>query len=83
MITASWSDLVPAMTARTIEPSPIAEQLATRLARLQLPAFEAGMPRVHRCPHGPTPRSCRRTDGATLNQRLRTSSFTKIENAGG
>jgi CubicO group peptidase (beta-lactamase class C family) len=41
ILDAMWSDLLPAMTASTIEPSPIAEQLATRLARLQLPAFEA------------------------------------------
>lgn len=41
ILDAMWSDLLPAMTAGTIEPSPIAEQLAVRLTRLQLPAFDA------------------------------------------
>ena len=41
ILDAMWSDLLPAMTAGTIEPSPIAEQLAVRLRILQLPAFDA------------------------------------------
>ena len=31
----------PANTAATLQPSPVAEQLAARLAGLRLPAFEA------------------------------------------
>jgi CubicO group peptidase (beta-lactamase class C family) len=41
ILDAVWNDLLPAMTATTLEPSPVAEQLAARLDRLELEAFQA------------------------------------------
>jgi hypothetical protein len=47
ILDAVWMHLLPAMsakpakTAATLQPSPVAEQLAARLAGLRLPAFEA------------------------------------------
>jgi hypothetical protein len=47
ILDAVWMHLVPAMpakpanTAATLQPSPVAEQLAARLAGLRLPAFQA------------------------------------------
>ena len=38
---AAWANLLPAMTAATVDPSPLAHQLADRLAGLELAAFQA------------------------------------------
>ena len=41
ILDAVWTHLLPSMTATTVGPSPVAEQLAARLDRLQLAAFQA------------------------------------------
>ncbi len=41
ILDAVWTHLVPSMTAGTVGPSPVAEQLAARLDQLQLAAFQA------------------------------------------
>jgi Beta-lactamase len=41
ILDAVWTHLLPAMTTTTVEPSPVTEQLATRLDKLRLPAFQA------------------------------------------
>jgi CubicO group peptidase (beta-lactamase class C family) len=41
ILDAVWADLLPAMTAGTLEPSPVADQLAARLDGLELAAFQA------------------------------------------
>jgi CubicO group peptidase (beta-lactamase class C family) len=41
ILDAVWADLLPAMTAATVDPSPVADQLAARLDGLQLAAFQA------------------------------------------
>ena len=41
ILDAVWTYLLPAMTATTVNPSPVADQLAARLDGLQLPAFQA------------------------------------------
>ena len=41
ILDAVWTDLLPAMTATTVDPSPVADQLAARLDGLQLAAFQA------------------------------------------
>jgi CubicO group peptidase (beta-lactamase class C family) len=41
ILDAVWTDLLPAMTATTLPPSPVTDQLAARLDGLQLPAFQA------------------------------------------
>jgi CubicO group peptidase (beta-lactamase class C family) len=41
ILDAVWTHLLPAMTATTVEPSPVAEELAARLDRLKLAAFQA------------------------------------------
>ena len=41
ILDAVWTHLVPSMTATTVGPSPVAEQLAARLDQLQLAAFQA------------------------------------------
>jgi CubicO group peptidase (beta-lactamase class C family) len=41
ILDAVWADLLPAMTAGTQEPSPVADQLAARLNGLELAAFQA------------------------------------------
>ena len=41
ILDAVWTDLLPAMTATTLRPSPVADQLAARLDGLQLAAFQA------------------------------------------
>jgi CubicO group peptidase (beta-lactamase class C family) len=45
ILDAVWTHLLPAMTAKTVGPSPVADQLAARLGGLQLAAFQAkGVP---------------------------------------
>jgi CubicO group peptidase (beta-lactamase class C family) len=41
ILDAVWADLVPALTAATVDPSPVADRLAARLDGLQLAAFQA------------------------------------------
>ena len=41
ILDAVWANLLPAMTAATVDPSPLADQLAARLAGLELAAFQA------------------------------------------
>jgi CubicO group peptidase (beta-lactamase class C family) len=41
ILDAVWTHLLPAMTATTVAPSPVADQLAVRLDGLQLAAFQA------------------------------------------
>ena len=41
ILDAVWSHLLPAMTATTVGPSPVTDQLAARLGELQLAAFQA------------------------------------------
>jgi CubicO group peptidase (beta-lactamase class C family) len=41
ILDAVWADLLPAMTAATVDPSPVADRLAARLDGLQLAAFQA------------------------------------------
>ena len=41
ILDAVWTHLVPSMTATTVGPSPVAEQLTARLDQLQLAAFQA------------------------------------------
>jgi CubicO group peptidase (beta-lactamase class C family) len=41
ILDAVWADLLPAMTAATVNPSSVAHQLAARLDGLQLAAFQA------------------------------------------
>jgi CubicO group peptidase (beta-lactamase class C family) len=41
ILDAIWADLLPAMKAITVGPSPVADQLAARLDGLQLAAFQA------------------------------------------
>jgi CubicO group peptidase (beta-lactamase class C family) len=41
ILDAVWTHLLPAMTATTLAPSPVADQLAARLDGLQLAAFQA------------------------------------------
>jgi CubicO group peptidase (beta-lactamase class C family) len=41
ILDAVWADLLPAMTAARVDPSPVADQLAARLDGLQLAAFQA------------------------------------------
>ncbi len=41
ILDAVWANLLPAMTAATLEPSPVADQLAARLDGLELAAFQA------------------------------------------
>jgi hypothetical protein len=41
ILDAAWANLLPAMTAATVDPSPLADQLAARLAGLELAAFQA------------------------------------------
>jgi CubicO group peptidase (beta-lactamase class C family) len=46
ILDAAWANLLPAMTAATADPSPLADQLAARLGGLELAAFQA-----KRAPH--------------------------------
>jgi CubicO group peptidase (beta-lactamase class C family) len=41
ILDAAWANLLPAMTVATVDPSALADQLAARLAGLELAAFQA------------------------------------------
>ena len=41
ILDAAWTHLLPAMTASTVDPSPVAEELTDRLSRLRLEPLRA------------------------------------------
>ncbi len=41
ILDAAWTHLLPAMTASTVDPSPVAEELTDRLAGLRLEPLQA------------------------------------------